>query len=185
MGKQCKQCQTLFLGAPKSLQIVIAAMKLKDASFLEECYDQSRQYIKKQRHYFAGKGPSSQGYGFSSSHVLMWEVDYKESCEWSEVTQSFPTLCDPMDRVTCTWLLHPWDFLGKSTGVDCYFLLQGIFLTQGLNPGLPHCRQTLYHLSHQGSLRNLRAEELMLLNCGVREVSRESLGLQGDPTSPS
>ena len=45
-------------------------------------------------------------------------------------------------------LLCPWDFPGKSTGVDCHFLLQGIFLTQELNPGLPHCRQTFYHLSH-------------------------------------
>ena len=50
--------------------------------------------------------------------------------------------------VACTRLLHPWDFLGKSTGV-C--LLQGIFPTQGSNPGLPHCRQMLYHLRHQGS----------------------------------
>ena len=50
-----------------------------------------------------------------------------------------------------TMLLCPWDFPGKSTGVGCQFLLQRIFLTQGLNPGLPHCRQTLYHLSHQGS----------------------------------
>ena len=48
-------------------------------------------------------------------------------------------------------LLHPWDFPGNSTGVDCHFLLQGIFPTQGLNPGLLHCRQMLYHLSHQGS----------------------------------
>ena len=50
--------------------------------------------------------------------------------------------------VACTRLLRPWDFLGKSTGMGCHFLLQGIFLTQGLNTGLPHCRQTLYHLSH-------------------------------------
>ena len=48
-------------------------------------------------------------------------------------------------------LLCPWDFPGKSTGVGCHFLLQRIFPTQGLNPGLPHCRQTLYHLSHQGT----------------------------------
>ena len=47
-----------------------------------------------------------------------------------------------------TRLLHPWDFLSKGTGVGCHFLLPGIFLTQGSNPGLPHCRQTLYHLSH-------------------------------------
>ena len=52
--------------------------------------------------------------------------------------------------VACTRLLHPWDFLGKSTGVGCHFLLQGILPTQGSNPGLLHCRQTLYHLSHQG-----------------------------------
>ena len=46
-------------------------------------------------------------------------------------------------RVACTKLLCPWDFPGKNTGVGCYFLLQVIFLIQGSNPGLPHCRQTL------------------------------------------
>ena len=51
--------------------------------------------------------------------------------------------------VACSNLLRPWDFQGKSTGVGCHFLLQGIFPTQGSNPGLSHCRQTLYHLSHQ------------------------------------
>ena len=57
---------TLFFWAPKLLQMVIAAMKLKDACFeFERCYDQPRQHIKKQRHYFANKGPSSQSYGFS------------------------------------------------------------------------------------------------------------------------
>ena len=45
----------------------------------------------------------------------------------------------------------PWDSPGKNTGVGCHFLLQGIFLTQESNPGLLHCRQMLYHLSHQGS----------------------------------
>ena len=64
--------------------------------------------------------------------------------KWTEVAQSCPTLCDPMD----TRLLRPWDFLGKSTGVDCHFLLQGIFLTQGSNPDLLRCGQTLYRLSH-------------------------------------
>ena len=49
-------------------------------------------------------------------------------------------------------LLHLWDFLGKSPGMGCHFLLQGIFPTRGSNPGLPHCREMLYHLSHQGSL---------------------------------
>ena len=50
--------------------------------------------------------------------------------------------------VACTTLLCPWNFPGKSTGVGCHFLLQGIFPTQGSNPGLPHCRQTLYCLSY-------------------------------------
>ena len=50
-----------------------------------------------------------------------------------------------------TKLLWPWDSAGKSTGVGCHFLPQRIFLTQESNLGLPHCRQTLYHLSHQGS----------------------------------
>ena len=46
-------------------------------------------------------------------------------------------------------LLHPWDSPGKNTGVGCHALLQGIFPTQGSNPGLPHCRWILYHLSHK------------------------------------
>ena len=49
--------------------------------------------------------------------------------------------------------LHPWDSPGKNTGVGCHFHLQRIFPTRGSNPGLPHCRQTLYRLSHQGSLK--------------------------------
>ena len=60
----------IFL-APKSLQMVIAAMKLKDPTPWKESYDQPRQHLKKQRHYFANKGLSSQSYGISSSHVWM------------------------------------------------------------------------------------------------------------------
>ena len=70
-GKPWKQGQTLFWGAPKSLQMVNAAMKLKDACSLGEIYAQPRQHIKKLRHYFANKDLSSQGYCFSSSHVWM------------------------------------------------------------------------------------------------------------------
>ena len=64
-------------------------------------YDQPRHHIKKQRHYFANKGPSSQSYGFSSSHVWMWELDYKESwasknwCFWTVVLDK--TLESPLD----------------------------------------------------------------------------------------
>ena len=72
MGKQWKQWLNLSFWAPKSLQMVIEAMKLKDLlAPWKESYDQPRFHIKKQRHYFANKGPSSQGYDFSSSHVWM------------------------------------------------------------------------------------------------------------------
>ena len=78
MGKQWKQWLTLVFWAPKSLQMVIAAMKLKTLTPLKESYDQIRQHIKKQRHYFVNKHLSNQGYGFFSSHVWMLELDYKE-----------------------------------------------------------------------------------------------------------
>ena len=67
----------------------------------KESYDQPRQHIKKQRHYFVNKGPSSQDYGFSSGHVWMWELDYKESwalknwCFWTVVLEK--TLESPLD----------------------------------------------------------------------------------------
>ena len=70
-GEKWKQWITLFWGAPKSLQMVTVAIKLKDAYSLEGNYDQPRQHIEKQRYYFANKGPSSQGYGFSSGQVWM------------------------------------------------------------------------------------------------------------------
>ena len=67
----------------------------------KESYDQPRQHIKKQRHYFANKSPSIQGYVFSSGHVWMWELDYKESwapknwCFWTVVLEK--TLESPLD----------------------------------------------------------------------------------------
>ena len=69
IGEQWKQWQTLFFWAPKSLQMLTAAMKLKDACSLKEKLYQSRQHIKKHRHYFVDKILSSQSYGFSSSQV--------------------------------------------------------------------------------------------------------------------
>ena len=96
-----KQWLTLFFWAPKSLQMVIAAIKLKGTCSLEKSYDQPRQYIKKQRHYLANKGPSSQGYGFSGSHVWMWALYCKESwarknwCFWTVVLEK--TLVSPLD----------------------------------------------------------------------------------------
>ena len=70
------------------------------------------------------------------------------------VAQSCLTLCDFMDCSPPGSAVHV-DSLGKDTGVDCHALLQGIFLIHGSNPGISHCRQILYHLSHQGNPRIL------------------------------
>ena len=88
----------------------------------KKSYDQHRQHTKKQRHYFANKGPSSQGYGFSSGHVWMWELDYKESWApknwwfWTVVLEK--TLESALDSKEIQ-LVHPkgnqsWMFLGRT-----------------------------------------------------------------------
>ena len=90
------------------------------------------------KHLEAGASISSKA--ASQATVLSkWKVKAAQSCA---------TLCNTMDG---TRLLCPWDSPGKNTRVGCYSLFQGIFPTQGLNPGFLHCRQILYHLSHQGS----------------------------------
>ena len=70
-GETMETVRTLFWRAPNSLQMVTAAIKLKDACSLEKSYDQPRQHIKKQRYCFVDKGLSIQGYGLSSSQVWM------------------------------------------------------------------------------------------------------------------
>ena len=102
--------------------MVIAAMKLKEAYSWKESYDQPRQLIKKQRHYYVNKGLCSQGYGFSSGHVWMWELDCEESwapknwCFWTVVLEN--TLESPLD---CKEIqpVHsvgdqPWGFFGRT-----------------------------------------------------------------------
>ena len=75
--------------------------EIKTLAPWKKSYDKPRQHIKKQRHYFANKGPYSQSYGFSSSHVWIWELDYKESwapknwCFWTVVLEK--TLESPLD----------------------------------------------------------------------------------------
>ena len=121
MGEQQKQWETLSFGAPKSLQMVTAAI-IKMLTPWEKIYDQPRQHIKKQRHYFANKGLSSQSYGFSSSHVWMWELNYKESwapknwCFWTvmlEKTLESPLNCKEIQPI------YPkgnqsWIFIGRT-----------------------------------------------------------------------
>ena len=88
-------------------------------------YDQLRHHIKKQRHYFADKDLSDQGYGFSSSHVWMWELDYQERwapknwCLWTLVLEK--TLERPLDckeiKPINPKVNQPWTFIGR-TGVE-------------------------------------------------------------------
>ena len=121
-GESGNGYRLLFSWAPTSLQRVTSAMKLKDACSLEEKLWQPRQHIKKQRHYFADKGPYSQSYGFSSSHVWMWELDYKESwvlknwCFWTVVLEK--TLASPLDckEIQPVHLKgdQSWVFIGKT-----------------------------------------------------------------------
>ena len=74
----------------------------------------------------------------------------KVKCGHAKSLQLCPVLCDPMDCSPPSSSVQG-DSPGKNTGVGCHAFLQGIFPTQGLNPGLLHCMQVLYHLSHQGN----------------------------------
>ena len=160
-----KQWQILFWGAPESLHMVIAAMKLKipwrrkwqltpvllpreshgwrslvgyspwsrkeldkterlhfHFTLWKKSYDQPRQHIKKQRHYFANKGLSSQSYVFSSSHVWMWKLGCEESwvpknwCFWIVVLEK--TLERPLDRKEIKPVNpkgnQPWILIGRT-----------------------------------------------------------------------
>ena len=121
-GNNGKSDRLYFLGLQKSLQMVTAAMKLKDACSLEEKLWPSRQHIKKERHYFADKGSSSQSYGFSSGHVWMWELDCDKSwapknwCFWTVVLEKIlesPLDCKEIQPVHSE-ADQSWVFIGRN-----------------------------------------------------------------------
>ena len=117
MGKKWKLWQIFFSWAPKSLQILTSAKKLKDACSLEESYYSPRQHIKKQRHCFANKILSSQSCGFTSMNVWMWELDYKES--WVLKNWCFLTNCGVGEDSWESLGQHPkghpsWIFIGRT-----------------------------------------------------------------------
>ena len=122
MGKQWKPWETLFSWAPKLLQMVIEAMTLKALAAWTKSYDKPRQCIQKQRYHFASKGPYSQSYGFSSSHVWMWELDHKEGRapkNWCfqpmvlETTLESPLDCKEIKPVNPKGN-QSWIFIGKT-----------------------------------------------------------------------
>ena len=102
-----------------------------------------------------GEG-SEEGAG-KRSKILQKCPERGKTSDW------IPAMADSIDQPSVVKLLHSWDSPGKNPGEGCHFLLQGIFLTQGSNPGLPHCRQTVYHLSHQGLLQWSKEDQKTLL----------------------
>ena len=101
MGKIGNRVRIHFLGFWNQCRQWLQPQNLKMLAPWKKSYDQPRQHIKKQRHYFADKGSSSQSYGFSSSHVWMCKLDYKESwapknwCFWTVVLEKTPE--SPLD----------------------------------------------------------------------------------------
>ena len=101
-GETVETVADFILGGSKIAADGDCSQEIKRLLLLgRESYEQPRQYIQKQRYYFANKGPSSHGYGFSSDHVWMWELDCEESwvpknwCFWTVVLEK--TLASPLD----------------------------------------------------------------------------------------
>ena len=122
--KQCEKCKDKY--AQKNMQSLKRSSYKKEGSF--QC--------------------GSWGMNRNPMRLQAKEVSYVHKVKWS-----CSVACDSWQPhgPQPTRLLGPWKFPGKSTGVGWHFLLQGIFLTWGSNPGLPPCRETLYPLSHKGS----------------------------------
>ena len=128
LGKLCLKTN-LFSDIPKD-QVQGRSLLLPQMPYLSQLWLDYKQYFKKKKVFLV--------------------LDHSLFCVKVKSLSRVRLFVIPW-TVTYQAVLHSWDFPGKNTGVGCHFLLQEIFLTQGLNPGLPHCRQTLYHLSHQGS----------------------------------
>ena len=122
MGKQWKQWETFFEELQNHCTWWLKPWNEKTLAPWKKSYDQPRQHIKKQRDYFVNEGPSSQSYGFSSSHVCMLDLDYKKSwapknwCFWTVVLEK--TLESLLDSKKIQ-PVHPkgnqsWIFIGRT-----------------------------------------------------------------------
>ena len=122
MGKKWKQYQTFFSWAPKSLQMVIAAIKLKRRLFLGRKAKTNLDSILKSRDITTNKGPHNQCYGFSSIHVWMWKLDHKEGwalkngCLWTVVLEKIlESLLDSKEiELVNPKGNQPWIFIGRT-----------------------------------------------------------------------
>ena len=121
-GETMETVTDFTLGGSKITADVDFSHEIKTLAPWKKSYDQPRQHIKKHRHYFANKGPSSQGYGFSSGHVWMWELDYKESWEpknwwfWTVVLEkTLESLLDCKEiQPVHSEGDQPWVFFGRN-----------------------------------------------------------------------
>ena len=96
--------------------------------------------------------PSQPFFNLSQIYSLLPLFCFNNQCKEMCVSHSAVSDSLRLHGLQPTRLLCPWNSPDKNTGMSGHSLLQEVFLTQELNPGLLHCRQTLYHLSHQGSL---------------------------------
>ena len=123
-GEKCKQQQILFSGLQNHCRWWLKPWNWKKLAPSKKSYDKPRQCIKKQRHHFADKGLYSQTYGFSSSHVWMWELDHKEG--WAPENWCFQTVVlektleIPFDSKEIKPVNpkgnQPWTFIGRADG---------------------------------------------------------------------
>ena len=126
----------------------------------KKSYDQPRQHIKKQRHYFANKGPSSQNYGFSRSHVWMWELDCKES--WAPENWCFWTVV----------LEKTWESLGLPGDPR----IQGDILKEiGPEYSSEGLMLKLQYFGHLMQTADLLEKTVMLQDCGKEKGATEDL----------
>ena len=121
----------------------------------KKIYDQPRQHIIKQRHYFADKGPSNQSYGLHNIHVWMWELDYKESSHW--ITDAFELWC---------WrrlLRVPWPARRSNQSIlkeICpEYSLEGLMLKLKLQYFVAWCEEELAHRKRPWCWERLKAGE--------------------------
>ena len=157
------------------------AIKLKTLAPWKKSYEQPRQHIEKQRHYFADKSSASQSYSFSNSHVWMWELDYKES--WTQKNRCFELWCWRLLRVpwtaqrsNCQHLLDHWKAREFQKNIHFCFI---DYTNKG--PSSQSCR---FSSSYVWIWESWVPKNWCFWTV-VLEKTLESFGLQGDQTSQS
>ena len=141
--------------------------------------DQPRQPVKKQRHQFADKDLYIQSYGFSSSHVQMWQLGHKDGCDGGLVAKLCLTLVIPRT------VAYQAPLSMVFSRQDYWSGLPFPSLGDLPDPGIESGSSALQADDLLTEKRWMSTEELMVLNCGAGEDSWESLGQQGDQISQS